>query len=710
MTDSHMMISNVRHRRTLAFIWLTAFALLGTVWWQIASQITSGREQDISNVQRDLANLTRVSQEHANRTFRSADQALRFVQSGYLEKGLGLSLADMAAKGVIDTEIFTQVGVIDERGIYVLSNLPITGRLDLSDREHFRVHVTTDQMGLFVSKPVLGRASGKWSIQLTRRISRPDGSFAGVAVVSIDQRYFARFYSELNLGDRGVHALYGLDGIARARIVGGAEKVLGTTVPAVQPAASASHAAVNIAPTSPMFRMYRSGLHLGAFTHISVMDGTERQYYFRKIPGYELMVVAGVDVKHMLANHERERSAFLVQGVVSGLLVFALAVAIARHLQRMRSEISEKLKARDLLIERTEQLDAIFELSPDGFVSFDPQRRVQYVSPAFMRMTDAHDVQLEGMSEEEFSNWLLCRIQPNTAFASVRALRDDSATAKPEAPVHIEVDGQGHRVLQIGIRRATGAKVAQILYFRDVTREAEVDTLKSEFLSTAAHELRTPMASILGFSEVLTHEHVDAADQREYLQIIHKQSRAMAEILDELLDLARIEARRGKDFRLVAVSLPELVQEAVRTMTPPSDRLLPVLEMRDPAFHVWADRKKLRQALLNVLSNAFKYSPVDTVVQISVSSARLEDGGAMARIAVRDMGIGMTPDQVSRICERFYRADASGSVPGSGLGMSIVKEIVDLHRGYLEVTSAPQAGTTVTICLPLLVNVGDGDV
>jgi hypothetical protein len=112
---------------------------------------------------------------------------------------------------------FNQVGIIDAKGIYVLANLPTTGKLDLSDREHFKVHVATNTGELFVSKPVLGRASGKWSIQLTRRITRANGEFAGVVVVSIDPGYFTRFYKELNLGSEGLAALYGLDGVARAQ-------------------------------------------------------------------------------------------------------------------------------------------------------------------------------------------------------------------------------------------------------------------------------------------------------------------------------------------------------------------------------------------------------------------------------------------------------------------------------------------------------------
>jgi hypothetical protein len=99
--------------------------------------------------------------------------------------------------------------VIDAQGIYILSNKPMKGRLDLSDRTHFRVHAHSNDEGLFISQPVMGRATGLWSIQLTRRINKPNGEFGGVVVISIDPGYFTRFYSELNLGPGGLTALYG---------------------------------------------------------------------------------------------------------------------------------------------------------------------------------------------------------------------------------------------------------------------------------------------------------------------------------------------------------------------------------------------------------------------------------------------------------------------------------------------------------------------
>ena len=112
-------------------------------------------------------------------------------------------------------KFFNQVGIIDEQGIYSFSNLPITKKIDLSDREHFKIHKDIYPYSIFLSKPVLGRASGRWSIQLTRRLNKPDGSFNGVAVVSFDPTYFVNFYKKIDLGSNGFTALVGLDGTVR---------------------------------------------------------------------------------------------------------------------------------------------------------------------------------------------------------------------------------------------------------------------------------------------------------------------------------------------------------------------------------------------------------------------------------------------------------------------------------------------------------------
>jgi len=380
------------------------------------------------------------------------------------------------------------------------------------------------------------------------------------------------------------------------------------------------------------------------------------------------------------------------------------------------SSLEEKVALRTAQLEqsqaatrdRTEQLNAIFDLSPDGFVSFDAGLRATFANLAFLRMTGIEAGDVIGLEEAEFSRLLAGKCLPEATFpgvASLRAtregLRDGEAQTHPVRIRHclIELAGPGNHVLKVGIRLSQAENVSQILYLRDVTHETEVDRMKSEFLSTAAHELRTPMASIYGYCELLLMRDFDADERKEMLSTIFRQSELMASIINELLDLARIEARRGKDFFVERLSLQEVVGEAVAGYKLPEGREAPQILVSDDTLLVRADRKKIQQAITNVLSNAYKYSPRGGPISLSFLQEVHHSVGRYG-IEVRDHGIGMRPQELARVFERFYRADSTGKIPGTGLGMSIVREIIEIHGGEVNVESKLGEGTTVTLWLP----------
>jgi signal transduction histidine kinase len=185
----------------------------------------------------------------------------------------------------------------------------------------------------------------------------------------------------------------------------------------------------------------------------------------------------------------------------------------------------------------------------------------------------------------------------------------------------------------------------------------------------------------------------------------------MITIVDELLDLARIEARRGKDFVIEDIHLQDLVAGIVRDFKPPEQRPGPLMGPDPGALWVRADRSKTIQAIVNVLSNAYKYSPAGGDVRLQLVRREAADGdsGPQAGIELEDQGLGMTPEQLARIGERFYRADTSGRIPGTGLGMSIVKEVMALQGGSLDLHSEHGRGTRVRLWLPALACVPDTD-
>lgn len=377
---------------------------------------------------------------------------------------------------------------------------------------------------------------------------------------------------------------------------------------------------------------------------------------------------------------------------MSELLGSAGAPADARQVNAVEA-LSRQVG--DLVVrlrQQADQLRAIFNLSPDGFISFDAERRVQYVSPACALLTALGDRHVLGQDEAGLEALLQGRIEHADSQRPLRLqeLRDQPRTVQMARPMP--------RILSFALHDGGGSQTSQMLHIRDVSQQFELDRLKSEFLTTAAHELRTPMTSIYGFSELLLHRKMSPETQADLLQRIHRQSRAMVDILNELLDLARIESRRALDFEFAPVCLRDLVRQTVDDFGTPEGRAAAELQLCDTPQWVRVDASKLGQALRNLLSNAYKYSPGGGRVMVRVQA--LDNGHA--DIEIEDEGIGMTPEELARVTERFYRADKSGAIPGTGLGMAIVKEIVELMGGSLQLASEPQRGTRVTVRLPTM--------
>jgi signal transduction histidine kinase len=376
---------------------------------------------------------------------------------------------------------------------------------------------------------------------------------------------------------------------------------------------------------------------------------------------------------------------------------------LRRQVQTQRDQLEQTVKQRTAqLQDRMEELQAVFTLSPDGFVSFDGGRRVSQVSPTFSRLTGLTVAAVAGMDEEVFTTTLadLC-----VDGARYRGAGELAALSQPSADRRlrqewetVELKVPAGRVLEVTLRQCNSSTVSKILYLRDVTRETEIDRMKSEFLEMAAHELRTPLTSVLGYTEVLLTQRFDAPEHREVLDIVHRQAEHVTSIVNELLDLVRIDSRRGQDFVVQPISLQRLVDEALKTYKPAPGRQGPVCAESERSLWVKADQRKLVQVLCNLISNAFKYSPDGGEIHIGFPVA-VHDGVPWCGVEVRDRGLGMTAAQLSRCFERFYRADTSGKIPGTGLGLCIVKEIMDLHGGRIDIQSKPGEGTTVTLWL-----------
>ena len=287
------------------------------------------------------------------------------------------------------------------------------------------------------------------------------------------------------------------------------------------------------------------------------------------------------------------------------------------------------------------------------------------------------------------------------------AIRRAGATAAPQrAELFQRVPAERwYEAVVTPIASPDAARGLLLLAFHDLTPLRRAEEMRADFVANASHELRTPLAALSGFIDTLQGPaREDAAARERFLSIMQKQADRMARLIDDLLSLSRIElnahVRPDKQVDLVAVvrqvvdGLQTLARDRgveVATAAPAGPLLVP------------GDRDELVRALENLVENALKYAASGKRVDIGLSHGAGAGGRHEVRIAVRDFGPGIAPEHLPRLTERFYRVDVAESRAqgGTGLGLALVKHILNRHGGRLTIESVPGQGATFTVHLPL---------
>jgi signal transduction histidine kinase len=249
------------------------------------------------------------------------------------------------------------------------------------------------------------------------------------------------------------------------------------------------------------------------------------------------------------------------------------------------------------------------------------------------------------------------------------------------------------------VRDPDSGQLGRGLLLRDITHEKELDRLKSQLLSTVSHELRTPLASIKGFATTLLRQDVswDDGTRREFLAIIDQESDRLSELIGNLLDMARVEAGTLR-VEPEPTNLRPIVEETVGTFRLMTSQHQFQIKMSRRLPKIMADPRRVRQVLRNLVENAVKYSPAGGPIVVTV-----EAHPDAVQIGVTDRGIGIQPEYLDRVFDRFYQVDSASTrkVGGSGLGLSICKAIVEAHKGRIWVESQVGMGSSFYFTLPL---------
>jgi PAS domain S-box-containing protein len=478
-------------------------------------------------------------------------------------------------------------------------------------------------------------------------------------------------------------------------------------------------------PGNPVREAMRAGQQFGTLTFPASSDGVVRTYSYRSVTGYPFFVLVALARDDALAGWQARSAA--VGG--SGLLLVLLLAGLLAHLWRI--EHSE-VRALTALQSSEERLRLALAASQQGLYDLDVQSGEALVNDEYALML-GHD---PAQFHESNAAWIE-RLHPDDRDRVARVYADYIAGRVPEYRVEFRQrtrDGQYKWILSVGKvveRDAHGAPLRMLGVHRDIgerkqaehalktlnielesrvaQRTAELESTrdeaeranraKSEFLSSMSHELRTPMHAILGFGQLLESDTDRLPDPaRRYVREILRAGEHLLELIDDLLDLARIEAGKH-ETHLEPVPVSVLIDESLGLVEPAAHARGITLSFAAPISPdciVTADRMRLKQVLLNLLSNAIKYNREGGSVQLGCTAE-----GETLRISVTDSGPGLSPEQQAQLFTPFERLGASKSaIKGAGIGLVLTKQLIAMMHGEVGLRSEPGVGSTFWVQLP----------
>jgi PAS domain S-box-containing protein len=388
----------------------------------------------------------------------------------------------------------------------------------------------------------------------------------------------------------------------------------------------------------------------------------------------------------------------------------ATAIANAEVYQFISEQSQELGQMLRLQQEESIRRQAILTSIADGVVVNDAEGRVILVNPAAELILDTSSEQLIGRDFHVLFSVFGAQSRTKASEAMQMLLNSSASEVSKPFKTVMEIDERIVHAHLSPVRTRDGSFLGVVATLRDVTKEVEADRAKSEFISTVSHELRTPMTAIKGYTDLLHGEVVGPinSDQKRFLSIIKNNTDRLTALINDLLDISRVETGRVR-FEPQAVQIGDVIADVVSALAGQAEVKNQSLtyEIVGGLPEIMGDRDRLNQVLTNLIGNAIHYTPHGGMIE--VRAYHVENA---VRVDVRDTGIGIAPDDMGRIFERFYRADHPlvQETSGTGLGLSIVRMFVEMHGGRVWVESRRNKGSTFTFILPLPVQDGEEEV
>ena len=699
-----------RLSRTSRRLSLTGFLLIGITIGGAALAIWDRYADTLAHTTGETAKLSLVLGEQTARSIQAIDLVLQEMQAKVLAAGISNADEFRRTMGTRAMHEFLferlknlpqarAIGLVSSDGWLVNgSRLWPIPAVQLSDRDYYQHFRDSDDPGLFISVPGRELMSGRSTFFLGRRVNGPDGAFTGIVLALVDAQYFEEFYRAISTSEGDAIALFRRDG------------TLLTRHPRFE------MAEMKMPAQSPWYATVTKGG--GTYRTPGFIGGMPLIISARPLGEYPLVITVGVAESTAFAAWHREALLIAMAALCASVgfaILFAALASRSRRLERQAAELGQVAQA---LRESEARFRDFATITSDWLWETDPEHRFTYVSESIRRFGQNPDntightrFEMIAESDRDPDKWkehraMLERRSPFRDFVYTRKFMDDREQIVSISGIPVFDDSDafvGYR----GTARDVTAQVLSERRLRDAKIAAEAaNVAKSQFLANMSHELRTPLNAIIGFSDMLAlgltgelpAHRLDHAHQLEYARIINQSGQHLLDIVNDLLDLAKIDAGKfvvdagETDPYQLANCCAEIVGEAAQAAG-----LRLVIECEPGLPPVIADERRLKQVLLNLLTNSIKFTGSGGSVVLAVRHA--EDGGIA--FDVRDTGIGMTPEEISIALQPFGQLDGglNRRHEGTGLGLPLARSLVELNGGTLDIRSEKGRGTTVTVRL-----------
>jgi PAS domain S-box-containing protein len=574
--------------------------------------------------------------------------------------------------------------------------------IDTTRREFFQALSQEDKHDAYVGLPFRNSTTGTWDIPIERRVNNAKGEFLGIVSVMVEARYFEDLYQKLATREGESVGLFRRDATMLARYPH-LEKMMGQKLP----------------PSSAWYKL--SGTD-GTYLSEDSIDGVPRIVSAHALENLPLIVFVTISKDVEFADWRRQ-SLLISIGAACSIVGLAIFLGMLRGQFRKREQ-SEAALARqntelqltaEALRESEDRFRGYALTSSDWFWETDPDHRISYMSEgvsttgfgvAASYLLGRTRMEIAADAGHDLDKWkehfeVLERHEPFRNFTYNWANPGGQGTASISGDPLFDAEGRflGYR----GTGRDITQQVLTENNLRDAKEAAEAANLaKSQFLANMSHELRTPLNAIIGFSEMVEQGLAGPIQprQREYSGLVLRSGRHLLAIINDILDLARVDSGKFALCEEHGVDMRDIVEACVSIMKHRAgvSEVTLTAAVEDNLPLIVVDATRLKQILLNLISNAIKFTKAGG--RVVIAARRGADGGVAFK--VHDTGVGMTRDEVGVAFEPFGQVDAqlAREHEGTGLGLPLARRLAEMHGGSLHIDSEKGRGTTVTVWLP----------